>query len=310
MEANLFTFGCSYSHFVWPTWVSCLSPYFDHIHNYARSGAGNSYIFANFSTAIADNKIKKGDTVIVQWSSLLREDRIMQNEHKYSLGGYLYSNPFYKNENFLKYFNVLQKGLELVGYIISVEAVCRQNSINLKMFHMFEPWIGPNAGEPIRVDVNLIDYGNKQLQKYQITEKIKDLSSTSTFFPESLEMLNNLEFKDIGYFIPFGSNECIEDHHPLPSVHLDYCIKYIHPWLSSLTSTKKVDNINQLYTNIQKWTEYVKDKQKVDSLPGHRPMKGIAKEWKLPLPSDLYNTKYGEYAETHLDIPYKFTKYI
>ena len=299
MKANLFTFGCSYTHFAWPTWSSCLSPYFDRIDNYARSGAGNSFIFTCFSNAVADDKIKKGDTVIVQWSSLVREDRIMQNESTYSLGGYAYNNGFYSKKLLSNYFNVLQKGLELIGFITSVRAICEQKGINLKMFHMFEPWIGPSAGEPSYVDLEFLHFGSTKLKEFNVLRKIKEMSSSSYFFPSSLEMLNDSKKYGRGYIIDPATGIACEDHHPQPIVHLQYCIKYIYPWLSSLPTTKKVDNIDKLISNIKEWTELMKDKDKVENIPEQRSFLHI----KVPLeiPSKLYNIVY-----TEPQIPFKF----
>ena len=301
MKANLFTFGCSYTHFGWPTWSSCLSPYFDRIDNYARSGAGNSFIFTCFSNAVADDKIKKGDTVIVQWSSLVREDRIMQNESTYSLGGYAYNNGFYSKELLNRYFNILQKGLELIGFITSIEAICEQKGINLKMFHMFEPWIGLSAGEPSFVHAEFLHYGNSKLKDYNVLRKLKKLSSSPHFFPISLEMLNDREKYGVGLIKDQVSGKACEDHHPQSIVHLHYCIKYIYPWLSSLTYTREVDNIDRLTTNIEEWTEFMRDKNKVESLEVQRSIL-YTKYKSLIIPSKLFNTNYTEPI-----IPFKFT---
>jgi len=301
MKANLFTFGCSYTHFVWPTWSSCLSPYFDRIDNYARSGAGNLFIFTCFSNAIADDRIKKGDTVIIQWSSFVREDRIMQNEETYSLGGYAFNNGFYSKKLLSRYFNTLQKGLELIGFITSIEAICEQKGINLKMFHMFEPWIGISAGEPSFVHAELLHFGSKKLKEYRVLEKIKKLSSSPLFFPNSLEMLNDKEKYGVGYIKDKDTGKAFEDHHPQSIVHLHYCIKYIHPWLSSLSSTRKVDNIDSLTNNIKEWTEFMRDKNKVESLEVHGSI--LHTKYKsLIIPSKSFNTDY-----TEPQIPFKFT---
>ena len=301
MKANLFTFGCSYTQFSWPTWSVCLSPYFDRIDNYGRCGAGNLFIFTCFSNAVADDRIKKGDTVIIQWSSLVREDRILQNQEEYALGGYAYRNGFYSDKLLIKYFNSFQKGLELIGYITSIIAICKQRGINLKMFHMFEPWIGPSTGEPAYVDIELLNYGNTKLKEYNVLQKIKELCATPSFFPSSLEMLNDSKKYGIAYNKQPDTGNVVEDHHPPSIVHLQYCIKYIYPWLSSLDSTRKVDNIDKLTTNINQWSEFIKDKSKVESVPATNTIQTY-KDESLIIPSALFGTNY-----TEPNIPFKFT---
>ena len=63
---RLFTFGCSYTEFYWPTWSDCLSPYFNETYNYGKCGAGNSYIFNQLASIVASNKLTEKDTVIIQ----------------------------------------------------------------------------------------------------------------------------------------------------------------------------------------------------------------------------------------------------
>ena len=42
---RLFTFGCSVTEFIWPTWADILGREFDYYENWGRVGAGNLYIF-------------------------------------------------------------------------------------------------------------------------------------------------------------------------------------------------------------------------------------------------------------------------
>ena len=78
---RLFTFGCSFTQWNWPTWADIIHcDNFTGFHNLGRSGAGNVYIFAQLIKAIEQNKITDKDTVMIMWTSVCREDRFVNGE--------------------------------------------------------------------------------------------------------------------------------------------------------------------------------------------------------------------------------------
>lgn len=74
MKRRLFTFGCSYTSYSWPTWSNLISVDFEEYHNWALSGIGNRAIAERVSEANVRYKFTPDDVVIVQWSSHLRND--------------------------------------------------------------------------------------------------------------------------------------------------------------------------------------------------------------------------------------------
>lgn len=71
---RLFVFGCSYTSYSWPTWANMLEFEYDEVQNWAMAGLGNRAIAERISECNSKNRITKDDTVIVQWSSHLRND--------------------------------------------------------------------------------------------------------------------------------------------------------------------------------------------------------------------------------------------
>ena len=71
---RLFTFGCSYTSYSWPTWANMLEYDFDTVENWALSGIGNRAIAERVAECNAKHHFNKDDVVIVQWSSHLRND--------------------------------------------------------------------------------------------------------------------------------------------------------------------------------------------------------------------------------------------
>jgi len=81
---RVFTFGCSFTSFSWPTWADILVEDFRNRglegHNFGRCGAGNQFIFIKLMEANAKFKFNEDDLVLICWSTMQREDRYVNNE--------------------------------------------------------------------------------------------------------------------------------------------------------------------------------------------------------------------------------------
>lgn len=71
---RLFTFGCSYTSYSWPTWADLAGIDFEFSRNWGLSGIGNRAIAERVAEANARYQFTEEDVVIVQWSSHLRND--------------------------------------------------------------------------------------------------------------------------------------------------------------------------------------------------------------------------------------------
>lgn len=71
---RLFTFGCSMTRYVWPTWAEMLGNEYDHFENWGNSGIGNRAILERLTECIVNNNITEDDTIIVQWTEFHRFD--------------------------------------------------------------------------------------------------------------------------------------------------------------------------------------------------------------------------------------------
>ena len=78
--SRLFTFGCSFTSCEWPTWADIIGKEFDYYENWARSGMGNQYIFNRLIECHQRNHFTVNDTIMIMWSTVLREDRYIK-EH-------------------------------------------------------------------------------------------------------------------------------------------------------------------------------------------------------------------------------------
>jgi hypothetical protein len=314
MRRKLYTFGCSYTKFEWLTWVDFLTPYFSETRNFGESGAGNSYIFNSFANLAANDILQPGDTVIIEWSSLMRENKIFSMEGGYKLGGFIYNNHLYSKEYVKKYFNPIQTAFELVSYITSAKSICKDRGVNLKMFYMLTPWLGDSFGEPFSIFFPNEDIKNnvhKIFMESRILEVLKGIYDDN-FIQLSLEEYNLDNKTNICYLEYRNSDHpgLFLDHHPAPNMHFRYAHSYILPWLKSIFSNLKEVPYLPLYEISEFWTKNLADietAQKFYNTPSQNWDIDELKELGYFFPHILHQTKLSK-NETIVN-SYDYKKY-
>jgi len=101
---RIFTFGCSWTHYIWPTWADMIR-YTDqapNVINWGKGGMGNVGIFYRMIECDLKNKFTENDLIIVQWSSWTREDRFIDKWEAY---GNIFNTPYYGEEYIKKYWS-------------------------------------------------------------------------------------------------------------------------------------------------------------------------------------------------------------
>lgn len=99
--SRLFTFGCSFTQYRWPTWADILGRQFAHFENWGRIGAGTQFIFNSLIECHLKNQLGPEDTVGIMWTNIAREDRYVNGE--WLTPGSIYNQTDY-DENFVKKF--------------------------------------------------------------------------------------------------------------------------------------------------------------------------------------------------------------
>jgi hypothetical protein len=101
---RLFTFGCSFTSFIWPTWADIIAMDLDlEFYNYGYSGLGNQGIQARIVEADFKHNITKDDIMLIFWSTWAREDRFIDDVWR--TGGSVFSNQFYDDDFVKKYWS-------------------------------------------------------------------------------------------------------------------------------------------------------------------------------------------------------------
>ena len=116
-QSRLFTFGCSFTNFFWPTWADILGREFDVFENWGENGAGNCFMLHSLTECNRRNQLTADDTVIVMWSSIDRFDRWVKGS--WNLEGGVYNNqPEYTKQfidNFADPTGFLLRDLSIVS---------------------------------------------------------------------------------------------------------------------------------------------------------------------------------------------------
>jgi len=94
---RVFTFGCSFTSYSWPTWADILVEDFKNKglegYNFGRCGAGNQFIFIKLMEANAKFKFNEDDLILICWTTMQREDRFAKNE--WMTPGLIYNQNIY-----------------------------------------------------------------------------------------------------------------------------------------------------------------------------------------------------------------------
>jgi len=120
MTSRLFTFGCSFTRYHWPTWADIMSQEYDQFENWAQSASGNHFVLYSLIECIQRNHITAQDTVGIMWTGVTREDRYVNNQWLPLGSVYVEGSPYP-----LEY---IEKFTDPTGYLLtnlSVVEACR-----------------------------------------------------------------------------------------------------------------------------------------------------------------------------------------
>lgn len=135
---RLFTFGCSFTSWVWPTWADILINEYKERglegYNFGRCGAGNQYIYIKIIEADRKYKFTEEDTVIVEWTTMQREDRFANG--RWQTPGNIYTQNIYTEEFVNKWADPIHyviRDCALISNIKKVYTLKKVNYIDLSM---------------------------------------------------------------------------------------------------------------------------------------------------------------------------------
>lgn len=78
---RLFTFGCSFTHYIYPTWADLVAKEMSHAayYNFGTAGSGNLLISNRIAQANSKFAFTETDLILIMWTSACREDRYVDD---------------------------------------------------------------------------------------------------------------------------------------------------------------------------------------------------------------------------------------
>lgn len=203
--SRLLAFGCSFTNYHWSTWADILAPEFDSFENWAAAGAGNHFIFNSVMEADQRQQFGPGDTVIVCWSNIMREDRYVDSRGWITLGNIGTSNIYTKE--FIAEM-VSERGCLIrdLAMIKAVKVLLEARGVTWKFLSM---------APILQVDV----YDDKKLNFPDIHELYQDV--IAPFFPSYQDVLGPNYWNHNEHLRPKYADGHT-DYHPTPLEHLQY----------------------------------------------------------------------------------------
>lgn len=242
---RLFTFGCSFTHWLWPSWSDIIAydlniPYY----NFGKFGAGNQYIFNMLAQAINTYQIDHYDLVMICWTNSCREDRRLRDG--WVTPGNIFTNldNFYTKEYITKYvdfpigFSVRDFASMDASRRILENLKCQYHFMSMAEFDLFDQW-GRSLHDHEELKIlnqlkityhNLID---KMLPSFYLTLWDNDISN-------KFKIDQNKIHKD---FI---------DGHPSPQEHLDYLTNIFKEYKFNTSTVEKINEVENLWIKLNK----------------------------------------------------------
>jgi hypothetical protein len=262
-KERLFTFGCSMTNYCWPTWADILGYDVDH-HNWGFSGLGNVGIFLQLMEAGYKNRITKGDTVVVMWTFLGREDRYVKD--KWLAGSGVHTNKVYDNNWIERYFCEKGSLIKELGCIAAAIHVLNDWGCDWK-FLTTDEIVGAAAYskgthldiEQSRKDldnfVNAVEVGDFNILKNQPFDTAVMNTYIDVFKSLTRPCLYDFLLTRYGTDIPTKLK--YKDPHPTPDIFLEYvkevfpkkhiskeCQDWVDGWTEKVINSNSPEDLN------------------------------------------------------------------
>lgn len=255
---RLFTFGCSFTTYYWPTWADIVAQEYDYFENWGKPGSGNHYIFNSLIECNQRNNINKNDTIMICWSNITREDRYLTDS--WISAGNIFTTPVYP-KSWVNEF-VTERGCMIrdLAFIKAIDLMLTNIGCNYKFFSIVPinySMVDKNQTEHPDVVELYSDVIDKIcpsyfeiIFNYNWTSRKSDFSnriieSKNKEFKKRYEVCagpdwptfdeacnvnwykkhNNSILAEIKNLFPFDFFEVKRDCHPTPVEHLEYLQK-------------------------------------------------------------------------------------
>lgn len=225
--ARLFTFGCSYTVYAYPTWADYLGVNFSKYYNYGRAGSSNTYIMNKLVEADNRYNFNSEDLVIVMLTGFGRFSYLNPNPHPdrhWVTNGDMYSYTAAHDDKTIKFFlkHMWTENFAVYQSWIACQVI-KQLLLSKNVPHKFLMGID-NSGY---LDGTALLDGNAKTKANQIYEMLDNKKTLDEWKKESVE--NNDS--------PFWKNINHRDGHPSHRAHYKFAKEYFSEYIRKKSNT-------------------------------------------------------------------------
>lgn len=214
---RLYTFGCSFTKYKWPTWADFIGTQFETYENWGQPGAGNFFIATQVYECCQKNCIGVDDTVLVMLSSTNRFDIIDRNSN-FLTEGNIYNSPSLPKE-FVENIWSEEFGIYLTWFAA--------NSIKKLLDGIGCKYKIMTAFDLTKLDDDSLIM-NDLLIKGRVIHTLHNLR-TEFNFNDNLNDFSKTMLKEGHSYYNFVEQGGKDDH-PSMSIHLEWIKKYLHEY--------------------------------------------------------------------------------
>jgi hypothetical protein len=231
--ARVYSFGCSFTKWIWPTWADIvaydLGLYYE---NWGLTGIGNVGISHRIFECDLKNNFTPDDLILVLWSSWNREDRF--NDGGWSTFGNIFNNNFYDKHFTEKYWSLTNDIIKNSTAMISFK----------KSFGHVKNFQG-----------NILPVMHFESSHIKITEQEKKVLD---FY------LGCIEIDDIFPDPPQSKHKIkLNDAHPDVADHLFYVENFVYPRLNKNLRSETKKHFLEMHNFIVDFIENFNDKKMI-----------------------------------------------
>jgi hypothetical protein len=215
----LYTFGCSFTEYPWPTWADIIGYDYKHFENWGKCGTGNEYSFLSLVEVLNSRSITSNDNIMICWSSLTRID-VRRDGHWDGKGNIFKSDVPRTIINFI--YNDEGFAYKSIQYVLSACMLLSKINVRWKMFFMSDFFDEKHEG--YKSESTLREYFYKQLAQYG--DHILRVPMWQSLINDPKKMYTAMGPRGYGPH---------EDYHLTPISH----VKYIDTYMSEIQLSDK-----------------------------------------------------------------------
>ena len=233
---RVFTFGCSFTSFNWPTWANIiewdLNPN-QKFYNYGRIGSGNYYITHSVLEAEVIHKFTENDLLMIMFTGCQREDRFMHGA--WVTPGNIYFQDQLKD--LVKYWDDYHGYMRDTTYIKLLINYLQNKKIPFQLMSMMPI---DDSFETYNED----KFHDRSRFKKYITDDLNLLK------PSIYEIIFNYDWNSIqprvSYKVPW-TPKMYTDTHAHPKDYLEYLLKL---WPETKFKQTTIDKVNEYHQKL------------------------------------------------------------